>query len=118
MNNDRGVDLKSVFACVAENKLPICEAWMRRNIGEILLNVDDKQMPEAQDLIKQAMELDKRNGMKFHLGRDYGLYAELCKRKGDLAKAREYLERTIEIYRECGADGWMAKAEEELARIF
>jgi hypothetical protein len=39
----------------------------------------------------------------------------LFKRKGDKPKAKENLNKAIEIYKECGADGWMKKAEEELA---
>ena len=43
------------------------------------------------------------------------LYAELLKRKGDLSGAEENLNTAVEIYRECGADGWVTKAEEALA---
>ena len=32
-------------------------------------------------------------------------------------KAKEQLGRAIDIYKECGADGWVTKAEEELARL-
>jgi hypothetical protein len=39
------------------------------------------------------MEADENNGMLFHLGQDYALYAQLFKRKGDLLKARENLVR-------------------------
>jgi hypothetical protein len=53
----------------------------------------------------------------FHLGQDYALYAKLFKRKGDRLKARENLAKAIEILKECGADGWVVKAEKELARI-
>jgi hypothetical protein len=55
--------------------------------------------------------------MMFHLGQDYALYAELSRRKGDLSKARENLTKAIDIYRECGADGWVEKAEKELAEL-
>ena len=30
---------------------------------------------------------------------------------------KENLTKAIEIYRECGADGWMEKAEEEMAEL-
>ena len=43
----------------------------------------------------------------FELGQDYALYAELFKRKGDQSKAKENLNKTIEIIKECGADGWV-----------
>jgi len=55
--------------------------------------------------------------MMLHLGRDYASYAELLKRKGDLSRARENLNTATIIYRECGADGWVKKAEELLPKI-
>ena len=39
------------------------------------------------------------------------------RRKGDLANARERLGKAIDIYKERGADGWVTKAEEELAKL-
>jgi hypothetical protein len=54
--------------------------------------------------------------MMFHLGRDHALCAELFKRKGDRSKSQEHLGKAIELYKECGADGWLKKAEEEIAR--
>jgi len=50
----------------------------------------------------------------FHLGKDYAAYAELLKRKGDTQKTKENLKQAIEIFKECGADGWVEKAEKEL----
>jgi hypothetical protein len=55
--------------------------------------------------------------MMFNLGRDYALYAEFFKRKGDRSKTRENLGKAIEILKECGADGWVEKAEKELAAL-
>jgi hypothetical protein len=53
----------------------------------------------------------------FHLGKDYALYAELFKRKDDRSKVQENLGKAIEIFKECGADGWVVKAEKELAAL-
>ena len=61
--------------------------------------------------------MDKINGMMFYLGQDYALYAELFKRKGDQSKAKEHLGKAIEIFKECGADGWVAKYEKELTSL-
>ena len=38
-------------------------------------------------------------------------------RSGDLPKAKENLNKAIEIFTECGADGWVDKYEKELATI-
>jgi class 3 adenylate cyclase/tetratricopeptide (TPR) repeat protein/ribosomal protein L40E len=113
MNREKDIHLESMYVYIAENKENMCEGCMRRYMGQILLNINDQRIPEAEDWIRQAIEADKRNGMMFHLGKDYALYSELFKRKGDQAKAEENLVKAIEIYRECGADGWATKAEEK-----
>ena len=77
----------------------------------------EHRMNEAQNWIKKAIEVDHKNGMMWHLGRDYALYAELFKRKGNLSTARKNMQKAIEILKECGADGWVEKYEEKLATI-
>ena len=51
------------------------------------------------------------------LGMDHALYAKLLKRKGDLPEVKENLNKAIEIYKDCRADGWLKMAEEVLAKI-
>jgi class 3 adenylate cyclase/tetratricopeptide (TPR) repeat protein len=111
---EKDVDLDSLYTHSRNNKGGISEGWIQRNIGGILLNIDDQHMSEAEHWIENAIEADQRNRMMFHLGKDYALYAEWFKRKGDRSKARENLERAIEILKECGADGWVRKYEKEL----
>jgi tetratricopeptide (TPR) repeat protein len=117
MNNEKDVDLESLYAHSRNNKMKHSEGWISRYIGEILLNIDDQHTSEAEHWIKKAIEEDTRNGMRFHLGRDYALYADLFKRPRDRLKARENLGKAIEILKECGADGWMTKYEREMAAI-
>jgi tetratricopeptide (TPR) repeat protein len=117
LNKEKEVDLESLYAYSRNNKLKITEGWFQRYIGEILLNIDDQHISEAEHWIQKAIEADQRNRMMFLLGQDYALYAELFKRKGDRLKARENLGEALEILKECGADGWVEKYEKELATL-
>jgi class 3 adenylate cyclase/tetratricopeptide (TPR) repeat protein/ribosomal protein L40E len=117
MNKMKDVDLESLYAHSRNNKVKVIEGYMPRYIGEILLNIDDQHISEAKHWIQKAIEADQRNRMMFHLGKDYTLYAELFKRKGDRLKAQENLGKAIETFKECGADGWVVKAEKELATL-
>jgi len=117
MNTEKDVNLETLYAYSRNNKIKACEGWFQRFIGEILLNIDDQHLSEAEHWIQKAIEADQRNQMMFSLGRDYALNAELFKRKGDRSKAQENLSKAIEIFKECGADGWVTKAEKELATI-
>jgi len=117
MNKEKDVDLTSLYARSRNNKVKAIEGWIQRYIGEILLNIDDQHISEAEHWIQKAIEADQRNGMMFHLGQDYALYAELFKRKGNRPKAQENLGKAIEILKECGADGWVEKYEKQLALL-
>ena len=86
-------------------------------MGEIFLNIDDAHMDKAEAWIKKAIETDERHRMPWHLATDYALYAEFFKKKGVLDQAREKLATAIDIFRTCGADGWVKKYEDELARL-
>jgi class 3 adenylate cyclase/tetratricopeptide (TPR) repeat protein/ribosomal protein L40E len=116
-NKEKEVDLNAIYVHWRNNKIKVFEGSIQRYIGEILLNIDKQHISEAEHWIQNAIEADQRNRMMFHLGNDYALYAELFKRKGDRSKAQENLGKAIEIFKECGADGWIEKAEKELAII-
>ena len=117
LNYEKDIDLESLYRHAAENKLKQFDGWISRDIAEILLNIDGRHMPEAEEWIKKAIEADTRNRTMMYLGWDYALYADLLKRKGDLPEAKNKLGNAIEIYRECGADGWLKKAQQDLAEL-
>jgi tetratricopeptide (TPR) repeat protein len=117
LGGDVDIELEPLYHYQAANKMKFVEGYMGRYLSAILLNVDAKRLSEAEDLIKRAIEADTRNGTRFSLALDFAHYGELCKCKGDLTMARENLSKAIEIFKECGADGWVKKTEEALAAI-
>jgi class 3 adenylate cyclase/tetratricopeptide (TPR) repeat protein len=117
MNNDKDINFTEIFKCYDANKMKWCESLMQNCIGSILLNINDQHISEAEDWIKRSIETNQEYGMMWYLATDYALYSDLFKRKGDLPKAREKLNQAIEIFKECGADGWVEKYEKELATL-
>jgi tetratricopeptide (TPR) repeat protein len=117
MNHAKDINLNGLFKYYEDNKLKYLEGLMSAGICAILLNIDDQRVTEAEKWVKKAIEVDTRNGMMWCLARDYALYSDLFKRKGNLPKAKENLSKAIEIFRECGADGWVKKYEKELATL-
>ena len=117
LGGDTDVELEHLNRSHAEIQTNVFEGYILRYFSAILLNVDMKHLREAEDWINRAIEADTRNGTRFLLAQDFVHYGELCKRKGDLAMAKEKLSKAIEIFKECGADGWVKKYEEELAKM-
>ena len=117
MEGNQDFNLTELLRYYHRNKFKAFQVRMARYIGEILLNMDKGHMLDAEDWIKKAINIAKESGMMWYLGRDYALYAELHKRKGDQSKAREKLRKAIEVLKECGADGWVEKYEKRLAEL-
>jgi tetratricopeptide (TPR) repeat protein len=115
LNNDQEINLSEIFEYYEKINAKVVKGWAARHLGEILLNIDEQHISEAEDWVKKAIETDKRNCTMWSLGGDYALYAELFKRKGDQSKATENMGKAIEIFSECGADGWVEKYEKEMA---
>ena len=80
LNREKGIDLESLYCREAENKFRFFSGSMAKCIGEILLNIGDGQILEAEKCIKRAIAEDRGNGMKWHLARDYGFYSELLQK--------------------------------------
>lgn len=78
------------------------------------MNLGKQHFTESEEWVKKAIEADNRNGMMFYLGKDYAFYAEVLKRTGDKSEAKDALVKAIEIFKECGADGWVKKTEGEM----
>lgn len=114
---DKRIDLELLREYANGIKTELNEGWAARYMAQILLNSDNGSISEAETWINKAIEADKRNGMMFSLGKGYTVCAELFNRKGDLPKAKENLNKAIEIFKECGADGWVKKYEKEIVTL-
>jgi tetratricopeptide (TPR) repeat protein len=117
MKTEKVVDLGSLYGFLEGNHLKLHEGWMQRYLAEVLMNIDDQDLSEVQVLITKAAEADSRNNMIGFLGRDYILYAELFKRKGDKPKAVENLSKALDIFKNNGGNGWVEKYEKELSNL-
>ena len=111
----KDINLSEVIKCHQNNKLKMAEGLLARYIGEIFLSLDNQHIFEAEKWIGSAIEADKKNGTLWFLGCDYASYSGLLKRKGNLPEAREQLGAAIAIFKQCDADGWVAKYEKELS---
>jgi class 3 adenylate cyclase/tetratricopeptide (TPR) repeat protein len=78
--------------------------------------IDLKEMIGYAD-VNKAIEADSANGTLLNLGRNYALYAELCSRRGEPDKAVTAFQKAIAIFKDCGSDGFLKRAEEGLASI-
>ncbi len=117
IKNEKDINLNEIIKWYEDIKNKWIKGIVLNCIGTILLNICGQHISEAEDWIKRAVETNQKYGMRWNLARDYALYAELFKRKGDMLKARENLSKAIKIFKECGADGWVDKYEKELASL-
>jgi len=117
MSNEKNIKLNEIFNLHENIENKWIEGLASNYIGIILLNINDQYVSEAEDWVKRSVETNQKYGMMWNLANDYVLYAELFKRKGEQSKVKENLNKAIEIFKECGADGWVEKYEKELASL-
>jgi tetratricopeptide (TPR) repeat protein len=117
MRNEKDINLNSLYPYVLKNKWKPNDGSLHRYIAEILFNISDQNLNEAEDWINKAIEADRRNGIRFHLAKDYVFYSKFFKQKGDKSKTRDYLTKALDIFKECGAEDWVRKYEKELATL-
>jgi tetratricopeptide (TPR) repeat protein len=117
INNEKDINFNEIFRWYEDIKIKWAKGLMQNHIGKILLNIDDQHFSEAEDWVKRSIETNEKYGMRWNLARDYALCSELFKRKEDFPKVEENLTKAIEIFKECGADGWVEKYEKELASL-
>ena len=48
---------------------------------------------------------------------DHAFYADWFKKKGDIQGTKEQLTKSIDIFKECGADGWVTRTQQELVSL-
>jgi len=106
---DRKSEWRHLRTHIAHNRLQLLDGWMRRCFVEILLTFDQEHLTEAEEYIRAAIEADRRNGMRWNLGMDYMVYAELLQKVGDLPRLQEALASAREILKECGAEGYLQR---------
>lgn len=116
-NQDKDINLGDVFEYSKNIKLKVCEGIMARNIGDILLHMDDDHLSDSEAWFQKAIEADSRNGMRWHLANDHAVYADWFKKKGDIQGAKEQITKAIDLFRECNADGWVTRTEKTLAEL-
>ena len=117
LRHDQDIELSGLFACYENYKVTWGEGWTAKNIGDVLLHIDNDHLSDAEVWFQKAIEADRRNGLRWALARDHAFYADFFKKKGDIQGAKEQLTKAIDLFKECGADGWVTRTEKTLASL-
>jgi tetratricopeptide (TPR) repeat protein len=98
-----------LYKYALENRVKIYEGTAARYIGEILINGNNKEIRAAEPWIKRAIQANTQNGMICNLGWDHILYSKFFAKTQRPQDARNCMEKAVEIFGKCGADGWADK---------
>jgi hypothetical protein len=120
LNGELKIDLHELSELIRgheKSKFQVTKSWESHCIGDIYLNIDDNHMAEAEAWIRRTIDFDEKYAIPWNLGRDYAIYADWFKKKGDIQGAKEQLTKAINYFRDCGADGWVTRTKEKLAEL-
>jgi class 3 adenylate cyclase/tetratricopeptide (TPR) repeat protein/ribosomal protein L40E len=120
LNGEPDIDIHTLNELIkahGKNRLAMSKSFESRCIGEIFLHNDDHHMAEAEEWIRRSIDFDAKYAIPWNLGKDHALYADWFKKKGDIQGAKEQLTKAIDFFKECNADGWVARTEKALADV-
>jgi len=115
MKKDEHINVNEILSNYHDINIVIADISVSYYAGKIILNTDHNNVRQADKWINKSIETCKKYGMQCLLARSYALYSEYYQKIGDTVKAKESLNKAIEIFKECGADGWVAKYEQLLS---
>jgi uncharacterized protein HemY len=84
-------------------------------LGEAAVRRDPSDLAEAKRRFEEARALADQLEMRPLVAHCHLALGDLCRRTGDLAKAKEHLTTAMAMYREMGMQFWLAKSEQEVA---
>jgi class 3 adenylate cyclase/tetratricopeptide (TPR) repeat protein len=114
LRGDLNIDIGGLLLCQEKNKFRTFQGLIMRYIGEIFMNVGKEHFDKAEDWLRQAIQTDEKDKMKWFLAGDHVVLSDLHERKGEKSKAEENLQTAINIFKQCGADGWVRRIERQL----
>ena len=109
------ISIREMIDLHEEHKYMINIAFGYYMLGEIY--ADNGQIEEAMTKLKIAEEMYEERGIHYYVARIHAIYANLYKKEGNNSKAKESLNKSIEILSDIKADGWVEKYEKELDAI-
>ncbi len=115
--NKKDINLNDLFEWNGNIKSKSSIGPIINPIGTILLSLDARYHAEAENWIKKSLKTNEKYDMKWALAHDYVLYYKWFKNQGDIINARVKLEKALNLFTECCADGWVEKYKLELASL-
>lgn len=93
--------------------------WALIQLGEVYLNTNPDQIadPLASPYFDKAIGICREIKAENHLARAYAGYGRFHKQRGETEKAREYLEKALEIFERLGTLVWPDTLRKELFEL-
>ena len=117
MSNGSGIVLDDLFKCHKKINNKCLKSRASFAMGILLAKLDDGRTSMAEEWIEKSIETNLKYGMNWNLAHDYIVYSEYYQKRGQSIKAKEYMVKAIETFKECGADGWVEKYQKELSNL-
>jgi len=109
-------NMPSLVQLLRSNKLKLYDGIMARHLAEIFLHLAET-VAEAESWLHEAILHHEQRGTKWDLARDYIVFAQLMKLQCRAAEAGDYLDKSLLLFGECGAEGWCSRIKAGCAEV-
>jgi tetratricopeptide (TPR) repeat protein len=100
------LDVPSLEQLLRTNRLRLLQGTMRRYLADILFHLDETHFAVAESWLHAAILDHQEMEMKWDLACDYKVFAEFFKMQGRAAEEKDYFDKSLLLFNECGAEGW------------
>ena len=76
-----------------------------------------KDFEPSSSYFEKAVSILEKLGILYDLGETYFEYGLMCKRKGDKANARKFLQHSLNTFQKAGAEKYVEKVREEISKF-
>ncbi|MGB6065335.1 MAG: adenylate/guanylate cyclase domain-containing protein [Desulfomonilaceae bacterium] len=104
-------DIPSLVQLLKNTKLKLYSGKMARHLAEILLDLGEPHFEEVESWVKAAILNHEETGMKWDLASDYLVFAQFMKSQGRPEQEKDYLNKALSLFKQCGAEGWCRRIE-------
>jgi class 3 adenylate cyclase/tetratricopeptide (TPR) repeat protein len=105
------LDIASLAQVLRSNKSKLYYGRMACHLGDILFRLGEAHFEEAESWLREAILSHEQLGMKWDLACDHMMFAQLLRLMGQATTARDYLDKSLTLFHDCGAEGWRRRIE-------
>ncbi len=111
------LDVPLLVQLLKASKVKLYYGIMARHLGDIFFHMSEAHFSDAEFWLQEAIFHHEQQQMRWDLARDHAVFAQFLRSQGREAEGKAYLDRSLALFNECGAEEWCRVVETGCAQV-